>query len=36
MTLDDALEYVVDDELVEVTPISCRIRKLPKASKFAR
>lgn len=27
MSLDEALEYIVDDELVEVTPISVRIRK---------
>lgn len=29
MSLDDCLEYVVDDELVEVTPVSVRIRKNP-------
>lgn len=29
MSLDDALEYIVDDEAVEVTPLSVRIRKLP-------
>ena len=34
MLLDDALEYVTGDELVEITPLSCRIRKLPKAQKF--
>lgn len=34
MSLDDALEYINDDELVEVTPKSVRIRKDPsKASK---
>ncbi len=27
MTLEDALEYIVDDELVEITPESIRIRK---------
>ena len=27
MGLDDALEYIGDDELVEVTPQSVRIRK---------
>ncbi|KAL3153995.1 putative elongation factor TypA-like svr3, chloroplastic [Trebouxia sp. C0010 RCD-2024] len=32
-TLDEALEYVVDDELVEVTPQSVRIRKNPLAGK---
>ena len=30
MSLDEALEYIVDDELVEVTPASVRIRKGPK------
>ncbi|GFH23063.1 Tr-type G domain-containing protein, partial [Haematococcus lacustris] len=29
MSLDDALEYINDDELVEVTPKSVRIRKDP-------
>lgn len=28
MTLDDALEYIDDTELVEVTPLSIRIRKI--------
>jgi GTP-binding protein len=28
MGLEDALEYVADDELVEVTPLSVRIRKI--------
>ncbi|KAA6419354.1 MAG: GTP binding [Trebouxia sp. A1-2] len=32
-TLDEALEYVVDDELVEVTPLSVRIRKAPFSKK---
>jgi len=27
MTLEQALEYIGDDELVEVTPISIRLRK---------
>ena len=27
MTLEDALEYIADDELVEVTPSSIRLRK---------
>jgi GTP-binding protein len=27
MTLDMALEYIQDDELVEVTPVSIRLRK---------
>ena len=29
MGLDDALEYIIDDEQVEVTPASIRIRKDP-------
>jgi GTP-binding protein len=32
MGLDEALEYVTDDELVEVTPLSIRMRKDPSAS----
>uniref|UniRef100_A0A383VSI0 Elongation factor Tu, chloroplastic n=1 Tax=Tetradesmus obliquus TaxID=3088 RepID=A0A383VSI0_TETOB len=31
MGLDDALEYITDDEQVEVTPLSIRIRKDPSA-----
>ncbi|WIA43813.1 hypothetical protein OEZ86_010230 [Tetradesmus obliquus] len=31
MGLDDALEYITDDEQVEVTPLSIRIRKDPNA-----
>jgi GTP-binding protein len=31
--LDDALEYIIDDELVEVTPKSVRIRKGPVAKR---
>jgi GTP-binding protein len=31
MGLDDALEYITDDEQVEVTPQSIRIRKDPSA-----
>lgn len=31
MGLDEALEYIIDDELVEVTPLSIRIRKDPSA-----
>ena len=27
MSLDDAIEYISDDELVEVTPKSIRLRK---------
>jgi len=33
MGLDDALEYINDDEMVEVTPKSVRIRKDPSAGK---
>ncbi len=32
-SLDEALEYIVDDELVEVTPTSVRIRKAPAAAR---
>jgi GTP-binding protein len=28
MGLEDALEYIGDDELVEVTPLNIRIRKM--------
>ena len=28
MDLEDALEYIADDELVEVTPHNVRIRKI--------
>jgi GTP-binding protein len=27
LSLDDALEYIADDELVDVTPASIRLRK---------
>lgn len=30
MSLDDCLEYVIDDELVEVTPLNVRMRKNPE------
>ncbi|KAI7840975.1 hypothetical protein COHA_005204 [Chlorella ohadii] len=33
VTLDYALEYIADDELVEVTPASVRMRKNPAAKK---
>ena len=33
MSLDDALEYINDDEQVEVTPKSVRVRKDPLAPK---
>lgn len=29
LSLDDCLEYIVDDELVEITPVAVRIRKNP-------
>lgn len=28
LTLEDAIEYIADDELVEVTPVSIRLRKI--------
>ena len=28
MTLEEAIEYIGDDELVEVTPVSIRLRKV--------
>jgi GTP-binding protein len=34
MTLERALEYISGDELVEVTPLSIRLRKITK--KLAR
>jgi len=33
ITLDYALEYVADDELVEITPESIRLRKNPMIKK---
>lgn len=30
MNLDDCLEYIADDELVEVTPVAVRMRKSPR------
>jgi GTP-binding protein len=33
MSLEDCLEYINDDELVEVTPKSIRLRKIPKAAR---
>ena len=33
MGLDDALEYIEEDELVEVTPAAVRIRKAPVAKR---
>ena len=34
MTLEDSLEYIADDELVEVTPLSVRIRKADLVKKI--
>jgi GTP-binding protein len=34
MGLEKALEFIRDDELVEITPLSIRMRKKPVASKF--
>ena len=36
MSLDDCIEYIVTDELVEVTPSSIRMRKNPKFGKKAK
>lgn len=33
MTIDEALEYIGQDELVEITPKSVRMRKSPKAKR---
>jgi GTP-binding protein len=33
MDLDACLEYIADDELVEVTPVAVRMRKSPKGSR---
>ena len=36
MTLEDAVEYVVDGEFVEVTPEAIRMGKHPKPDRFAK
>jgi GTP-binding protein len=36
ITLEDAVEYVVGNEFVEVTPDAIRMGKHPKESKFAK
>jgi GTP-binding protein len=36
MSLERALEYVGPDELLEITPVSIRLRKVEKAKKFAK
>ncbi len=36
MGLDDALEYIEEDELVEVTPAAIRIRKGPVVKRTGR
>lgn len=33
MSIDEALEYIGQDELVEITPKSVRMRKSPKSAK---
>merc|ERR1719331_584837 len=35
LTLEDAVEYVIDDEFVEVTPDAIRMGRYPKESRFA-
>jgi GTP-binding protein len=32
MSLDDCVEYIAEDELVEVTPINVRMLKNPRSS----
>ncbi len=36
MSLERALEYVGPDELLEITPVSIRLRKVEKAKKFVK
>merc|ERR1719487_1167474 len=36
LTLEDAVEYIVTGEFVEVTPESIRMGKFPKESRFAK
>ena len=36
LTLEDAVEYIVAGEFVEVTPEAIRMGKFPKASRFAK
>ena len=36
LTLEDAVEYVVDDEFVEVTPDAIRMGVHPKPDRFAK
>lgn len=35
-SLDDCIEYIEEDELVEVTPLSIRMCKNPKMAKKGR
>lgn len=35
-SLDDCIEYIQEDELVEVTPLSVRMCKNPKIAKKTR
>ena len=36
LTLEEAVEYVIDDEFVEVTPTAIRMGKHPKPDRFAK
>merc|ERR1719331_2025791 len=36
LSLEEAVEYVIDDEFVEVTPDAIRMGKKPKESRFAK
>jgi GTP-binding protein len=36
LTLEDAVEYIINDEFVEVTPADIRMGKKPKASRFGK
>ena len=36
LTLEDAVEYVVAGEFVEVTPVAIRMGKHPKESRFGK
>ena len=36
LTLEDAVEYIINDEFVEVTPADIRMGKKPKPSRFGK
>ena len=36
LTLEDAVEYILEGEFVEVTPDAIRMGKYPKVSRFAK